>query len=1099
MSDTENDFEDNIAQEPNDNNLVALPDDEFVEVPPPADEFADGIEISIEEIIQAKVSKKIRDLNEFLTSNKLITEKGDQRTNIIDVSGRKCYNLPENLIDEFFTSLDACRKESRMLHYSERQETETMQQSGIMIDFDRYQRSKESQLTDRHFDTLVLRISKLLCELLDIKEHEEPGGKFVFRVFIIKKPGVALQPQKSPGDAPLYKDGFHILIPEICVMKGFKRYFINEIAARGIIKSVFRDIDHIDEPEKMLDKMSATNPVHFLGCSKPGRPAYPLTHAYEMTVYLDEDEYDRRVIDVATLLGGNAPSGTAGVVAGIATAREGVLIPINLTYELSLGFFSHMINGKPTWLNKRKIKYKAALETKLQLLVEKTAGGVIDEDDMCTADNSVDILTVGNAEAKYIKNLLAILDPSYASEYEKWFKVICAIAHTNLAYKPLAMWFSQRVPDKWSPAEVERVWLEATNGKFGRVPATKRSIIFWARESSPQRYLEIQKENYIEVLAKYVYQNEGRVEHSMAAKVTHAMICDKFVVDVGASEKTGRFGYIWLEYVMKGQAMKKGEVYKWRREADPDNVHLFICEHLPKIYAEQTQRIRDRKDNAPNEAEAKYWANVEKTFRLYTSKLSNDTFQAGIVRQAQYRFRQRGFLDELDSYEDVIGVGNGVLKTGIEPKLIKGFHEYKISKFTETDYVPHNPTDSYQKALLQWALDIFPEPDVNAFMWLHASTSVSAYESACILLLLVGGGQNGKTSWVKMIHNTLGNMYGAAGKATLLTSPMERGDSANSAQMQMRGKTFVYMDEFNKLTTLNDARMKSMVTPGWQSGRDLHEKQTNFKNTCNPLALSNFDFGIETTDHGTWRRIYYYKSKVKFCKNPNPSNRYEKKGDAAWESKNPNDPMYKQAMLSLLVHYNKILWRDYGGDLKNIPVPTIMRETEAFRNRQDSLNKFITQMIVHSPGCDIMSVQTLSAKYAEWHGKFVRQGVVIPTSAELEIENSRLAPALEYRMGGMKYLVDHRVRETIDEPLRPGEEMLVKQENEIDMNADVKIDMNVGELNMRANALNAENRAEDTVFMRDLIRNAPKHIQNTIDHDIPGVSSDDINDVLGEL
>ena len=1041
--------------------------------------YNDIPEISVEEIVQTKISKKIRDLREFLADGTLVTEKGNQSTNLINVSEKKTYCLPDIKVEEFFTILDECRREERMLHYSERQETSNQAYSGIMIDFDRYQKSKEVEITDKHLSTLIARICRVLFDIIDPAEHADATNQVYFHIFIIRKPEIVLQPVKNPKDTPIYKDGFHILIPDIQVMKGVKKYLLDEIINRGVMKMTFRDISNIEEPEKMLDKMSASNPVHFLGNSKPGKPAYNLVHAYEFSVYAGDDEFTRVDLDVKNLLAGKDPKGG----------------DINLTYETSLSYFLPTFNGKPTWLTKRHFKCKQSIETKLQLLVEKTAGTVIPDDDLAEIENSVDILTIGNAEAKHIKNLLAIIDISYAIEYEKWFKVICAIAYTNQNYKPLAVWFSQRAPDKWSPHEVDRVWIEALNGRYDRTPITKRSIIFWAKESSPQRFRELEKENYIEILSRYAYENEGRVEHSMAARVIHAMISEKFVVDA-APKEGGRTGYIWWEYVVKGQQMKRGEIYKWRREADPDNVHLFISEHLPKIYAEQRQRIRNRKDTAENEAQAKYWANVEKTFMTYMSKLSNDTFQGGIIRQAQYRFRVRGFYDELDTYEDVIGVGNGVLKTGVNPQLITGFHEYKISKFTETDYVPYNPDCKYQQELLQWSRDIFPEPDVNLFMWLHASTGVSMYEAACILLLLVGGGQNGKTSWAKMIHNTLGNMYCAAGKATLLTSQMERGESANSAQMQMRGKTFVYMDEFNMSVCLNDARIKSIVTPGWQSGRDLHEKQTNFKNTCNPVALSNFDFGVRTTDHGTWRRIYYYKAKMKFCKNPNPDNPYERRGNSAWESKNPNDPNYKSAMLSLLTHFNQILWRDYGGDLKNVPVPTIMKETEEFRDRQDMLNKFISLSAVKSPGCDITSLQSVAQRYVEWLKKSAHSEMVSQQEAEVMIENSRLGPYLEFRMGGIKYLIGYRIR-TQDEPPREGEIMLIDFEREqvkkIPSNAapvqpaPIQLADNLPEVDTNIN--------QTDILLQDLIRNAPKHIQNTIDKKNTDIDLG-INDVL---
>lgn len=1036
-------------------------------------------EVSIEEIVQTKISKNIRELQDFLATGNMSTEKGDQKTNLINVSEKKTYCLTDDRFEEFFTILDECRKENRMLHFSERQETSETSHTGIMIDFDRYQRSKTSEFTSRHFGILCSSIMEIIFNIIDTS-HLPLKLVSHYRVFVIKKPCPVMQPRPngaSPTDPPIYKDGFHILIPEIQVTKGVKRYLLDEMNRLGVVNAAFRDLDHIEDASKMLDMMSASVPVHFFGNSKPGKPSYKIEISFDFTRTEADRVLDRQGLSIDTYIKG---------------VHDGK--PINLTYELSLGYYTKTFCGAPSWLEKIQYKCKQELETKIQLVVEKKNGGIIPDDDLIAAENSVDVLTVGNAEAKYIKNLLSIIDLSYAVEYEKWFKVICALAHTNTNYKPLAVWFSQRAPEKWSPIDIDRVWTEACNARGVRAPLTKRSIIHWAKESSPARFREIEKENYIEILSRYVYSNDGRVEHAMVGRIVHAMISDKFVVDVGPKD-SGRSGYVWYEYVMQGQQMRKGEIFKWRREADPDNVHLFISEHLPKIYAEQAQRIKDRKENAVAPEEAKYWALVEKTFKLYMSKLSNDGFQTGVVRQAQYRFRVRGFIEELDTYEDVIGVGNGVLKTGIEPRLIRGFHEYKISKYTEVDYVPINFDCKYVQGILEMSRGIFPEPDVNLFMWLHASTGVSMHEAACILLLIVGGGQNGKSSWVKMIHNTLGNMYAAAGKATLLVSKMERGEGANSAQMQMRGKTFVYMDEFERSTTLNDARVKSVVNPGWQSGRDLHEKQTNFKNTCNPVGLSNYEFGVTTTDHGMWRRLYYYKAKMKFCKNPTPGNKYERKGDPAWEVKNPSDPNYKQAMLSLLVHYNQILWREYDGDLKNVPVPTIRAETEEWRNRQDMLNRFITRCVVRSPDCDVTALQTIAERYSAWYAKNIKPGVFTLQEAECDIENSRIGQYLEYRMAAGKFLVGHRIRgET--ELLGEGEQLLIDYDRERD---GIKAE-NVVEDAPLPKVVGWKRPVEDGANpIQDLVRGGPKHIQNTKDQRPHETTIGELGGILDEI
>ncbi len=969
----------------------------------------------VEEIIQTNVSKNIRDLRTFFDKGRFITEKGDQTTNCINVAEKRTYHIPETHIEDFFGLLEMCRMERRIIHYSERQETAARARSGIMLDFDYYQTTKDNQLTHGHFETLSRKVGQILGEVLDVHKHMSMGGgdsydDFSFRVFFIRKPEIVLAPTvDAPGR---YKDGFHMLIPEIMVSKGLKKHIIEQIIAKNILTTTFRGSKLHGGPNDTLDKMSSSVPVQFVGNTRPGKPAYNLTYACEVKLLADDGytSVNTSSMDVTPLNRGE-----------VLSADTNKPMPINLCYELSVYFNLKTINGAPTWLKKCEMDYKVALETQIQHAVEKSSRGILDEKILSDNENTVDILALNNAEAAYLKRLLGILDVSYATEYKKWFSVMMAIAHTGLQYKPLAVWFSHRRPESFSSGEFERVWGEAIGSKYAGKPVTKRAIREWARISSPALFETIDKENYANVLAREAYSNEGRIEHAGVAKVTHAMTSYKFVVD--SDNQGARPIYQWYEFVTDGQAMRPGEVFKWRLEGDPDNIHLFIGEHMPKVFAQLATTMKDRATNAANENEAKYWKNVLKNFKTSSSRLGNDGFQKGIINQCKYRFRQRGFLAELDSYKDIIGVGNGVLKLGTNPELIRGFHEYKISKYTETCYKPYDPANPHIQTLLAAFRDIWVEPDVFEFMMMHASTGLDCNEAANILLMCIGGGRNGKSFWNRMIHETLGDMYCSSGKSTLLVGGFEKGNEANSAQMQQKGKRYFYIDEFEQCSVLNTTRMKSCVSPNKQSGRDLFEKQSNFKNTCNTAAFSNFDFIVDTPDHGTWRRIYYYKNKVRFCENPNPNNKYEKKVDRRFMDVYPHDKDYREAMLSILVHYQAKLCREYGGDIALIPVPTIMYETELFRNRQDSLNRFITTMLVKSPGAEIIRMTTLSAKYSDWYNIHIKKytGKNSPSDAGPLFENSCLADALKSMDGCSKYLEGYRILSSEAEELAAGE------------------------------------------------------------------------------
>jgi len=944
-----------------------------------------------QEIIQRKISKNIRDLDCFLREGKFAVEKGDTTANIINVLERRCYNIPTEYLSIFFEKIEKCRRENCMLHYNERQYTPTQTHSGILIDFDRYQSSDIVMIQERHFTMITNVIVGMLNEFIGFKDTD-------VHVFITRKPAIIPSPTKT-GQL-LYKDGFHMVIPEVMVSKGLKKYLLDTIVERGIMSRIFADIENIEPAEKMLDSMSATNPMHFFGCSKVSKPTYNLQYVYSYQFYFEGMPPCQKQIPVESLT------------------------EYNLTYELSLCSSLQSLSGRPTWLKKKKYDYKTELETKIQLTIEKTKFGILGDEQITQNENTVDILCMSDPEAKYLKQLLEIIDVSYATEYKKWFQVICAICNTSTRYKDLAIYFSHRKPEAWSCVEIDRIWDEAMRKKHAN-PVTKLSIIYWAKTSSPVRFQEIRDENYTKTLRNYVYENEGRVEHAMVAALLKRMIGDKFIVDVENGDDNSRKIYRWYEFVLDGQSSRKGEIYKWRREADPDNIHLYISDIVSKTYSEILQEIKQHKDDADNVPLLKYWSNVEKAFKSYKSKLSENGFQVNVIKQAQYRFRQRGFLDELDKYEHVMGVGNGILVLGHKAMLIRGFHEYRISKFTDTDYIPYDPSCPHVVELLRIIHEIFPEEDVFNFMLLHASTWLDACDPACLLLLLVGGGQNGKSFFLRMLHNTLGNMYVGSGKISLLSSPNERAESANSAQMQIKDKRGFYVEEANKSEILNSSRVKLISSPGMQSGRDLHKCQENFRNTCNVVAASNYDYICNYTDHGFWRRIYYYRNKVKFCANPDPKNQYERRENPAIMRVYPNDAQYKQAMLSILVHYNEILRQKYNNDLKQIPVPTIEAETFEFRRRQDTIHRFITEMVVYSPGAEAMSLYAVASRYQDWYAKIIRSAC--PDNSEIvsQLENSCLAPSFEPRGNGILFMTKHRIKAACEDPTLEGERDLV--------------------------------------------------------------------------
>lgn len=1051
-----------------------------------SDTEVDPQQYIINDIVQNKTSKAVRDLNSFFDTNPdFVMEKRSPMTNIINLSNCKPYYLSNAYLLKFFKLLELCRRDGQTMHMQEKQLEES---SGIMIDFDRYQLSGVREITEKHILRFINLFIKLLSEVVILSdvggEGSSPNKNSVFssergdsgekninssgfakdlsiKVFVIQKPKVVpdsnkkyLEKAKLLGKTQIYKDGLHLLIPEIMVSRNVKKYLMDQLISQRILTKVFGDIDKtLQEPEDMLDRLSASVNICFFGSSKVNKPCYHLNYVYETTIDVELGTCNSQLIAMP-------------IFTQMVTAQK-----YNLVYELSTSFYFEEIEAcdgsvAKTWLRKRSYKPAPELYGKIQYVGETRGQEAVEEDAIINTENSVNLLTIGDADAMLIQKILGVLPLSYAENYEKWRNVVFAVADASPNYKPLAEWFSKRSPQSWDQHAFDKMWDEAVYKRFKGVPVTVRSLHFWARQENPTRYDEIFHSSYQRVLERDVYDYDGCIEQSLVAKMLHLMIGHKYVVDVVSGESSHPY-HCWWEFVTPGQQMKLGEVYKWRRERLPDTVHLFIQDKLPQVYEKMLQKIRDRRETAKNDVEIKHWARVESNLRTYKLKLQVDGFQNAVIKQCGYRLRKRGFAEELDKYDDAIGVANGVLVLAPEPTLLRGFHEYKISKYTTVEYYPYDPENPYIK-LVEKAFydDTFPEEDARFFWRMYYSQFIDPKESDAVFGMEVGGGSNGKSMRINSIKNTLGDQYAMKLGTSLLFCSNESSEKPNSMFMSTEGKTMVYFSEFNGVERLNSGRLKDMFSGEDQAGRDLNSKHKNFKMRATPIAVSNYDFTTDCTDHGLWRRIYYYKSKIKFCSDPDPANPFEKKADPKLMNMCKNDPDILRAILSILVHDNNILRMKYGNDVRNVPCPTIRRETEEFRNRQDILNRFITQMIVRTapsvqsqvPLTDIANI------YLDWCSLNISKkradGNIETICAQ--IENSCLSGSIMTFSDGSKVLAGHRVRESQMEPLKEGENYVGNAKRQINTNL-------IGELpaenDVKSDVIKNDNKNKSTNLM----------------------------------
>lgn len=883
--------------------------------------------VSIKELSQKKFSKSIRNLNQYMQSNErlFVTMKGDSNTNIIDQGAKKTYHFP--CTTDLFTHLENCRLEGSIVHFSEKQ----VDPSGLMIDFDII--TSDSKIT---ILPIISHLTKLIFNLLNQDVDLNNTKNYIF---------YTTRPIVDKKENNTYKYGFHILIPGIKLNTIYKKWFLQNLKNNTILSNLFKDINVLNF-EECVDQNSASVYVLFLGSCKASNTAIPYVLSYVYEISIEDNMMCIQSIPLDNIKN------------------------FNLVAELSLNSEAYY-DDKQCLVNKKQYNYKPEVLIKLKEWEDKRESTTILSNDD-SINNSLSTLTMHNPEAEYLYNLLDILPEEYYTDRNKWRNVIYALANTSDQYKPLAIWFSQKCEEKWlnnGLAELEYLWLSNKSDN----PITISSIAYWAQISNPEKYKSVMKSSYFTLLTTYVYMCDGNLQHYMIAKVLYAMLHNKFCVDY--DNKT----CYWFEFVVAGEPMIPGEVWKWRKEIEPSNLQIYISEKLINVFEMIDDYIIRQKQSAEDETKCKYYNKLELKLKQSKQNLFQNAFKKSVIEQASLLFRKRGFLNNLDTIPHLFGVGNGVLELGSKCKLINYYHEYPVSKYTSVNWIPFDPTNSWTILVLNAISDIIIESDVRDWILFHAAQGLSRDTKEGLLLFFEGGGQNGKTSLLRWIQKSLGP-YAEKFNIQLLACEREEADKPNSAIMRFKHMNWAYAEESNREQSLNVARMKELVNAGEISGRDLNSKQETFTIKCNFVIASQYSFKIDTTDHGTWRRLRHYRSKTKFCSNPDPNNPYEKKDNQDFNSKYINDPNFLSSMLSILTHYYERLHNEYNGQLKNVPCPTLEIETEEFRISQDSIHRWICQRVVISPEAEIeYDIGSITLHYIEWYKLFYINSKVVIT------------------------------------------------------------------------------------------------------------------------
>jgi hypothetical protein len=965
--------------------------------------------------VQERTNPDIEEFSTFLNNPSFIMPKGSQSTNLINLQTGISYDIPGNKINRFFDYLERIRRSRTIgLKWEERQYYTGSEYSGIMIDLDIYQSDARDQFNTRTYNLLLQHISIVLRQYLQIEKYQNEDTASI-NVVILRRPKISRKSEEEP-----YKDGLHILLPGVKVRKEVKKLIIKSFCNPNadffkVLKIVKPANGHKDDKcmgHQCVDLGSATVAVFLFGCERrEGYQPYVLDKFYEINfAIINEKIMDPSITEITDKYYYYDDSSNPGQKTSLWIQE------FSLHWEVAHGPKTSPVIKKYNYDIRSEYKAEAAK------FVAKTEHDY----DNNAVYGDLDIRRLNDAETEFYQALLDTLDPKRSELYMYWFDVLCVLAHAKGDRKSLAQYFSQKCPTKYNPTEFEIYWKRAKDNQKNMLNVG--SLCFWAQEDNPERYKEVCNRHVHTELLQRIFNSaaEGILGHYDIASLMYSCMRYKYTYSPDMN--------VWYECVTEDDDHRPGELFKWRllKGGQPSSMRNYLSVIMPELFMRALKTINISYTKAVDPREAKYYFNIMKNFKSSYRKLKDSGFKTQVVREAQDLYSDWNFMDKLDKEGSVLPVANGILVLGRRIKFINGYHNYIVSKYAPTNYMPFNPRHPMIKKILYLYRNLFPddEPDTHEFFMCLYARCLDGLPKEQIFINKVGGGKNGKTVTTEIHRSVMGPSFATTLPIQFITGGQKRdAESSTPTTMAAINARSADYQESDKAETLSAAKVKLLTGGGFIGGRENYGEYKQIKLVCYHIVDTNYEFKVNDNSHGFWRRLQYITMKMRFhskhemyeYNENNPYHRIAEDLDDLIE-----DSEFKSAYLAVMCHYYERIHRLYNGCITNIPRPHIEKDTLAYRNRQNKLNMFYTKFLVRCNNEEKntkLLIDEIRGRYERWYRTIAVVDNNFKDGLEREINESVIGGLIQKDpYGPSDYIQGFRLREFNDtDELKEGE------------------------------------------------------------------------------
>jgi phage/plasmid-associated DNA primase len=678
--------------------------------------------------------------------------------------------------------------------------------------------------------------------------------------------------------------------------------------------------------------------------------------------------------------------------------------------DLNNRTFEHSILFSNVCMDKILVQPKEEIRSKIEI----TSSNSSEIEKINTLFTELNIAINKNTDIKYMKQMLDCLPKNFYIDdnLKIWYRVYHSLNQYNEKYNLLTEFYLYN-----SPLSLKNKIYDTT-ALIGILEIDEiydsSYIERIVQKYDPKKYKQIRESHPLEVFQKKILETRGNISSADIAEYLYSLFKGIYTLDEDLSEKD--HSDKWYEFIVDYHEGEQGNIYKWVHRKSPDSMKIFLKDKLRPIILTIANKLNDNASHAISKDNKAQFVSIIKKLMKWYGNLGEPLPKENIIKESKLLFIARGFIEGLDKNGKILGVGNGIIILGAEPKLITTIHSYKVSKFTK---IIVDPKYTQCKEVEDFLYDPFYERDAGFKIIMYMASSLDGCGKIPKLLIIDGPlGSNGKSTLAEIHSNAIGSYGDKIPSSAYINAGRLSADKPNPAYELFYSKRFLYSSENKKGAMLSTDILREILSGEKFSNRTLHKEQHSGYINCRLTHITNNKLKLTEFIYAIARRLLSYTMKYTYkpAHEHNPGNKFEKIANPTYITTLKEDPIFLSKYLSYLIFnvYSSYI-RDYKGNIDNVPSETMDRELNDYFMSQDTILRFLTKKIRITTDYSDLTIEEIEKKYEIWYSHNINKNV----PKREDIKTDLLASKLE------KYLVKTELTYIL-----PYHRILVDEEND---------------------------------------------------------------------